>query len=88
MRFASNQANDIAGPLIDVLDEGNHNRDNATKGLYNVGQLSNSCLDTPNETLTSSKPRKKKLPYRGKFQLQYRNGRNNDNEAGYTKLDT
>ena len=50
MCFANNQANDIAGPLVNVIDEGNHNRDNATKGVYSVGQLSNPYLDTPNET--------------------------------------
>ena len=58
MYFASNQANDIAGPSEDYNAEGDHNQDNATKGVYNNGQPSNPCLDTLDEPSTSWKPRK------------------------------
>ena len=57
MYFASNQANDIAGPSSDDIDEGKHNQDNATKGVYNNGQPSNPCLNTLNEPATSWQPR-------------------------------
>ena len=57
MYLASNQVNDKAGPSLDVIDERRHNQDNATKGVYVDGQLSNPCLDTPNEHSTSWQPK-------------------------------